>query len=188
MRPVKVVLVTVLAGTISIGAAIFGQRWIGESPLIENLTDRNTDRLETLPDFRLLDLDGREVTSNAWAGKTLILHFWATWCPSCISEMPMLIRAQEALRESGVQFVGIAVDSVEDVKDFVVDHPINYPVLIADSEVIALSKRLGNRLEVLPFTVIFDARGRRVYSQIGDLQAEALRAEVDRATSGKTRL
>ena len=180
MRPLKVILVTVLAGGISIGAAIFGQRWMGESPLIEGLSDRNADRLQALPDFRLLDLSGRELASNVWAGKVLVLHFWATWCNACIAEMPTLIRAQHALRESGVQFVGIAVDRVEDVKTFLVDHPVNYPLLIADANVIGLAKRLGNRLEVLPFTVIFDRHGRRVYSEIGGLTAEQLKTQLDR--------
>ncbi|NEV63482.1 TlpA family protein disulfide reductase [Thiorhodococcus minor] len=178
MKAVKVIGVTILAGAISIGAAIFGQRWVDESPMLERLTERGPDQLQALPDFRLLDLQGREVASNSWAGKVLILNFWATWCASCIDEMPMLIRAQQALREDGVQFVGIAADKVQDVKDFLVDHPVSYPILIADAEVVELSKRLGNRLEVLPFTVIFDRRGRRVFSQIGGLTAEELRAQL----------
>lgn len=182
MKPFKVVLVTVLAGTISVGAAIFGQRWIEENPLLESLSERTTDDLQTLPDFRLSDPDGREFVSTAWAGKVLVLNFWATWCPSCIDEMPLFIRAQEALQESGVQFVGIAVDQVEDVRDFVAGYPLNYPVLIADSEVMALSKRLGNRLEVLPFTVIFDRHGRRVHSQIGELTPQELQTQLARLT------
>lgn len=179
MKPMRVIAVTVLAGSISIGAAIFGQRWIGESPLLERLTEHTADELNTLPDFRLVDLSGREVASNAWAGKVLVLNFWATWCPPCIEEMPSFIRAQERLHDDGVQFVGIAVDRPEDVKAFIADHPVNYPLLIADTTVVALAKRLGNRLEVLPFTVIFDRRGRRIHSQIGGLSAEELGAKLE---------
>ena len=188
MKPVKVVLVTVLAGSVSIGAAIFGQRWAGDNPLIEGLTDRSADRLQALPDFRLADLSGHKVASSAWAGKVLVLNFWATWCSSCVGEMPMLIRAQADLQESGVQFVGIAVDRPEDVHSFLVDHPVNYPILIADSEVMALSERLGNRLAVVPFTVIFDAHGRRVHSQMGELHPDELQAQLERARSGRARL
>ncbi len=180
MKLFKVVLVTVLAGTISIGVAIFGQRWIDESPFFEGLSERSADPLQTLPDFRLNDLDGREIARNTWAGKVLVLNFWATWCPSCVDEIPLFIRTQDALQDAGVQFVGIAVDRVEDVRAFVAEYPLNYPILIADSEMIALSKRLGNRLEVLPFTVIFDRRGRRVHSQIGELEPEELQAQLVR--------
>jgi peroxiredoxin len=186
MKPVKVIVVTLLAGGISIGTAIFGQRWIGENTLVENLAERNMDRLQTLPDFRLSDLDGREVASSAWAGKILVLNYWSTWCDSCVTEMPLFIRTQEAMHESGVRFVGIAVDRPEDVKAFLVEHPVNYPLLIATPEAIALSKRLGNRLEVLPFTVIFDQRGRRIHSQIGEMTAEELQTQLAALVEGAT--
>lgn len=188
MKAVKVIGVTILAGAISIGAAIFGQRWVEESPILESLAERGPNQLQALPDFRLLDLQEREIASNTWAGKILILNFWATWCTSCVDEMPMLIRAQEALRDEGVQFVGIAADKAEDVKEFLVDHPVSYPILIADADVVELSKRLGNRLEVLPFTVIFDRRGRRVFSQIGGLTAEELRAQLKPLLPDRTML
>ncbi|EXJ16661.1 TlpA family protein disulfide reductase [Imhoffiella purpurea] len=178
MKPIKVVLVTFLAGGISIGAAIFGQQWLGESPLVEGLADRSRNRLDTLPDFRLTDLDGREVPSNAWAGKVLVLSYWAPWCPACLEELPLFVGTQEALGDSGVQFVGIAVDRPQDVRDFVAEHPINYPLLIADPEVIELSKRLGNRLEGLPFTIVFDRRGRRVFSQLGPMTEAELNEQL----------
>ena len=178
MKPLKVIVVTLLAGGISIGTAIFGQRWISENPRIERLTDRGADRLHTLPDFRLKDLDGHEIASSAWAGKVLVLNFWATWCDPCLSEMPLFIRTQQALHEAQVRFVGIAVDRPEDVKAFLAEHPVNYPILIATPEVLALSKRLGNRLEVLPFTAIFDPRGRLIHSQIGEMTAEELQARL----------
>ena len=178
MKPVKVMMVTFLAGGISIGAAIFGQRWVLESPLVEGLGKRPETDIQTLPDFRLPDLNGHLVASNAWAGKILVLNYWASWCPPCVRELPLFIRMQNALHESGVQFVGIAVDRVEDVKGFVADDPINYPLLIADADAIALAKRLGNRVEGLPFTVIFDRRGRRVFSRIGEVTADELEAQL----------
>lgn len=183
MKALKVILVTVLAGGISIGTAIVGQRWVefedADSGKQARHSEHQTDALQTLPDFHLTDLEGREVASNAWAGKVLVLNFWATWCPPCLSEIPRFIEAQERLRESGVQFVGIAVDQIGDVRAFVADHPINYPLLIATPEVFKLSVQLGNRLEVLPFTVIFDRHGRRVHGQVGELSAEELAEYLD---------
>ncbi|MGQ9658766.1 MAG: TlpA family protein disulfide reductase [Thermochromatium sp.] len=173
MKALKVILVTVIAGGVGIGTAIVGQRWVdvtggnGGRPL--GGSERQTEPLQTLPDFRLTDLEGREVASNAWAGKVLVLNFWATWCPPCLSEIPRFVALQERLRESGVQFVGIAVDRAEDVRAFVAKHPVNYPLLIATPEVLDLAVQLGNRLEVLPFTLIFDRHGRCVHSQIGEL-------------------
>ena len=183
MKALKVMLVTALAGGISIGTAIVGQRWVdfedGAGDRQAARSERQAEPLQTLPDFRLTDLEGREVASNAWAGKVLVLNFWATWCPPCLSEIPRFVEIQERLRESGVQFVGIAVDQVEDVRAFVAGQPVNYPLLIATPEVLKLSVQLGNRLEVLPFTVIFDRHGRRVHGQVGELSAEELADHLD---------
>ena len=183
MKALKVILVTVLAGGISIGTAIVGQRWVefedANSGRQAAHSERQAEPLQTLPDFRLTDLDGHEIASNAWAGKVLVLNFWATWCPPCLSEIPRFVEIQERLRESGVQFVGIAVDQVEDVRAFVAGQPVNYPLLIATPEVLKLSVQLGNRLEVLPFTVIFDRHGRRVHGQVGELSAEELADHLD---------
>lgn len=183
MKPLKVILVTVLAGGISIGTAILGQQWLSAErdtpPVNAERLLPHTDVLPTLPDFRLTDLDGREVASSAWAGKVLVLNFWATWCPPCLQEIPHFVAMQEQLRESGVQFVGIAVDEVEDVRAFVAEQPVNYPLLLATPDVLKLAVQLGNRLEVLPFTVIFDQHGRRIHGQIGELTAAELSAHLE---------
>jgi hypothetical protein len=92
----------------------------------------------------------------------------------------MLIRAQEALGAQGVQFVGIAIDRAEDARSFISQYPVNYPVLVGNPDAVELSRRLGNRLQGLPFTVIFDRRGRRVFSRTGELGAEELKTQLDR--------
>lgn len=175
----KVVLVTMLVGSISIGLTIFVQEWLTGRDLSGfRWASNNADQLDRLPELRLKDVDGREHTSNSWAGKVLVLNFWATWCPPCLREMPMFIRAQQALGEGSVQFVGIAVDRVEDVASFLTDHPVNYPILVGDKAVIEMSRRLGNRLQGLPFTVIFDQQGRRVYSQVGEVTRDVLEQQL----------
>ena len=179
MTPAKVLLVILLAGGISIGTAIFGERWLAQRLSGVGGSASGTAQLQTLPDFRLPDLEGREITSDTWAGKVLVLNYWASWCPPCLREMPMMIRAQEALRERGVQFVGIAVDRVADVRSFIAEYPLNYPVLIANPDAVELSRRLGNRLQGLPFTVIFDSQGRRVFSRVGEIENEELTGELN---------
>jgi peroxiredoxin len=101
--------------------------------------------------------------------------------------MPLFIQTQEALGEAGVQVVGVAVDRLEDVEKLVADYPVNYPILMANPEAVALSKRLGNRVEGLPFTVIFDRRGRRVFSRTGEVTAAVLKAELDAMVKAEDR-
>jgi thiol-disulfide isomerase/thioredoxin len=171
-------MVILLAGGISVGVAVLSQRWI-EAPKIDaGLSVRQSAPLQTLPDFGLTDLAGSEVSSEAWAGKVVVINYWASWCPPCIREIPLLVETQETLGEAGVQVVGIAVDRLEDVEAFIAQYPVNYPILMANPEAVALSKRLGNRVEGLPFTVIFDRRGRRVFSRTGEVTAAELKAEL----------
>jgi thiol-disulfide isomerase/thioredoxin len=172
----KVILATVLAGVLGTGAALLGQRWLGEgrslNVAIPKLMGPTDDRLLSLPEFSLPDVSGRPVASSDWAGKVVVLNFWATWCPPCLREMPVLTEAQE--RYGNLQVVGIAVDRDEDVVRFLEEHPVNYPVLIGSTEAIEMSRRLGNRLEGLPFTAIFDQEGNRVHGQIGEFTRASL--------------
>jgi thiol-disulfide isomerase/thioredoxin len=179
----KVVLVTVLAGAISIGLAVLGQRWLDESKgfalqLPKSLVDKG-DRLEVLPEFRLPDTGGVEVSSKAWAGKVLVLNFWATWCPPCLREMPLLTEVQQAHGDESLQVVGIAIDEPGSVQRFLADNPVGYPVLLGDTDAIEMSRRLGNRLQGLPFTAIFDRAGRRVHAQVGEVTRTSLSEHLE---------
>jgi thiol-disulfide isomerase/thioredoxin len=177
MSTVKVVLVTALAGGISIGAAIFGQHWLVGTKL-DPLTPAHGGRADNLPDFRLPDLAGREIASSSWAGKVLVINYWASWCPPCVREMPTLIRAQQAYDPGQFQVVGIAIDTQDAVEQFLIDHPVNYPILIGNVDSMDISRRLGNRMYGIPFTVIFDRSGRRTFSQVGEVTATTLQAEL----------
>jgi len=177
----KIVLVTVLAGAISIAFAIFGQRWLGEEQgLVLPLNrDDTSDRIEQLPEFRLPDIAGRDMVSSSWAGKVLVLNFWATWCPPCLRELPLFDEIQQEHPDGRLQVVGIAIDSREDVERFLTDNPVGFPVLIGDTEAIEMSRRLGNRMQGLPYTVIFDHLGKRVYGQIGEMTRASLSEHLD---------
>jgi thiol-disulfide isomerase/thioredoxin len=178
MSVLKVGLAVVLAGGISIGIAVLGQRWLVEPQTEANTSDRVAAQLQTLPDFRLPDLEGNEVGSDTWAGKVVVINYWASWCPPCVREMPLFISTQETLGDA-VQVVGIAVDRLADVEQFLADYPVNFPILMANPEAMAMSKRLGNRVEGLPFTVIFDRRGRRVFSHTGEVTAAELQSQLE---------
>ncbi len=111
------------------------------------------------PDYTLKDLDGKLRSAAEWDGKVIILNFWATWCPPCRREMPAFIEFQEAYESKGVTFIGIALDEKDAVVDFIDPLGMNYPILMAEEEGIQLAQNYGNRLNVLPFTVIIDRKG-----------------------------
>lgn len=118
------------------------------------------------------DLSGAQVDFTRYLGKPVVLNFWATWCPPCIKEMPDL----EALHQkhAGVQFVGLAVDTAQNVRKFEEKVQVSYPLLIAGHAGIEIMRELGNKQGGLPFTVVFDAQGRVEQKVLGIVDPVAL--------------
>nr|WP_210424681.1 TlpA disulfide reductase family protein [Marichromatium bheemlicum] len=175
-------MVTALAGGLSIGAALLGERWIDPEGGGIPLAGLGQGEPVQWPEIRLPDLAGHEHSSDTWSGHPLILNFWAAWCPPCLEELPRLERFAQRHADAGIRVVAIAVDRPEATRAFLAAHPVDLTILLAELETITLTRRLGNRVEGLPFTVAFDARGRHVFSHLGALeqdQFEQLAARLD---------
>ena len=90
-----------------------------------------------MPAFVLADVvDGKEVASDAFRGKTLLVTFFATWCPPCLQEIPTLVELQKEFANDGFSVIGLSVDQggSPEVARFVTQQEINYPVLMADAQ------------------------------------------------------
>jgi thiol-disulfide isomerase/thioredoxin len=122
----------------------------------------------------LKDLDGKVRTLAEWRGKVVVLNFWATWCQPCRQEMPEFVRLQEELNGQGLQFVGVAIDEADAVKDYLKQTPVNYPILVGDERAPEWAEQLGNKASVLPFSVVFDREGKLVKPHVGVLRRETL--------------
>ena len=112
-------------------------------------------------------LDGKPFALADCLGKPVVLNFWASWCPPCVKEMPDL----ETLHKKypTVHFLGLAIDSASNVKTFIRKVPITYTLLLAGHDGIPLMQTLGNKVGGLPFTVVFDGKGKienRVLGQV----------------------
>jgi peroxiredoxin len=121
------------------------------------------------PDFTLLDVNGQQRNVSEWKGKVRVLNFWATWCPPCVEEIPRFIKLQEQYGHHGLQFVGIALEGVDEVLGFANELGINYPLLVGEQEVIKLAGKFGNQNGGLPYTVIIDREGNISFIKQGPL-------------------
>jgi thiol-disulfide isomerase/thioredoxin len=123
--------------------------------------------LAALMSARLPDLEQRAQTVGQWRGKVIVVNFWATWCAPCREEIPLFVKLQKKYGERGLQFVGIAIDEPAKIRPFAAELGMNFPVLVAGADAIDLTRKLGNRAGVLPFTVVVDRDGKVVSTEIG---------------------
>ena len=118
--------------------------------------------------------DGGELALAALRGRPLILNFWATWCPPCVRELPLLDRFQKEQQSRGWQVIGLAVDQRAPVLEFLARQPVSFAVGLVGTEGVELSRALGNTAGALPFTVVFDRSGGVLARKLGVIQAPDL--------------
>jgi thiol-disulfide isomerase/thioredoxin len=122
----------------------------------------------------LPDLAGNTHNLYEWQGKVIILNFWATWCGPCQIEIPHLIRYQNLYAAKGLQIIGVGLDEVQKMRNFVRTVGINYPILQADPEdYYPLLSKWGNPFGTLPYTVVLDRQGKFVLMQQGVFSDES---------------
>ena len=126
-----------------------------------------------------LDLDGRPRRLLEWRGRALVCNFWATWCAPCREEIPVLVAAKQQLLDTGIEIVGIGVDSAAKIREFAASYNINYPLLIADATALTLLRSLGNRGGGLPYTIALDRSGAIVQRHLGALKQSELRQVLE---------
>lgn len=123
-----------------------------------------------LPSVSLDTLDGRQVSLKQFEGKPTVVNLWATWCPPCRREMPVLARAQAD--HPDVNFVFLSQgETAQKVGSFLSAEKLILQNVLLDAKGVA-SATFSQR--ALPTTLFFDARGRLVDSRIGELSVATL--------------
>jgi len=168
-----------LAGTLII-AAIGGLLWANAQT-----SARRTDSLaardaqaqgQPAPDFTLQALNGRPVSLSNYRGQVVLVNFWASWCPPCVSELPTLNAFYQAHQAEGFVLLAVnAQEQLDDVQMFVDRNGFKFPVLLDKRA--AVMNLYGVR--ALPVSFILDRRGNIQFVQRGEIDTETLQKVVE---------
>ncbi len=183
LRNLHILIAALVAGTLGVLASL----WFGGSPLLR--TDAGQRALQTamdatapepppgvkpakpgepMPPLKLADLQGQmQSLPDAYAGRPLLINVWASWCGPCIEEMPELDRYARSQEKQGMQVLGLALDTPENIHEFLGRIPVAYPILVDTPGPADASVWLGNRKGVLPYSVLVGADGKILKQKIG---------------------
>ncbi len=117
---------------------------------------------------------GSTLAMQTLRGKPLLVNFWATWCPPCIDELPLLDEFYRQNASKGWQVIGLAIDQPSAVRKFLERTPISFPVGLAGLGGTELSKTLGNVAGGLPYTVVVSGSGQVLERRMGRLTSADL--------------
>ncbi|RYG10620.1 MAG: TlpA family protein disulfide reductase [Burkholderiales bacterium] len=134
-----------------------------------------------LPSLWALTFDtpsGKALPMTQLRGKSLLVNFWATWCPPCIEELPLLDAFYKENAGNNWQVLGLAVDQPSAVRKFLDKMPLSFPIGLAGLEGTELTKSMGNLAGGLPFTVVLGADGQLRQRKMGKIEPEDLKAWV----------
>jgi len=128
-----------------------------------------------VPPFLVNDLNGNVISTAAWHGKVVLLNFWATWCPPCREEIPMMIELASRYKDR-LQIIGVSMDDApaEEVREFAQHEGISYPVVMGSR---AISAEYGG-VPALPTTFVVNTDGRIVQKHSGLYPIEVYDNEV----------
>ncbi|WP_175963113.1 TlpA family protein disulfide reductase [Burkholderia pyrrocinia] len=127
----------------------------------------------------LTGVDGKPATLAAFKGQKVVVNFWASWCGPCVEEMPELVALSHQYKQKGIRFIGIGVDSEQNVKNFLQKVKVDYPVFVSGYAGADLARNFGNTAGALPFTVVIDATGKIRETKLGQIQPSELKKTLD---------
>lgn len=122
-------------------------------------------RLSTsTPDFELMDIQNDTHKLSSYAGKTVIVNFWAVWCGPCRKEIPAMNRALAILKDKNIAILAINVgDEYESIKSFSKNYPMDFTVLMDKNGAVSQSWRVSG----FPTTFIINPHGQIAYRVVG---------------------
>lgn len=156
-----------LGAAMAVGVLVWGF-----SSFVLNAFEQGT----RLPELALRDNQGAPVALHDYVGKPLVINLWATWCPPCRREMPVLAEAQR--NEPDLAFLFVNQGEGEGIiAEFLASQHLGLDNVLLDTGG-QLGQKIGSA--ALPTTLFYDAEGRQLSSHLGELSRASLAREIDK--------
>ncbi len=127
--------------------------------------------------FSLAALDGKRYALPELRGKVVLLNFWATWCASCVEELPTLERLYREYKKDGLIVLSVSDEKRELLERFLADKKYTFPILLDVNR----KARTDFLVESLPDTIVFDRNGRLIPHANGARTEAQFRAMLKQA-------
>ncbi len=127
------------------------------------------------PDFELAGLDGQAVSLSDYAGQIILLNFWATWCTSCLTEMPAYEQVYQAYQPDLVVLAINLQESVPEVQQYAAGLGLSFPVLL-DRQGLVTNQQY--QVTGMPGSFIIDRQGQIYYRHLGPMSADTLTTKL----------
>ena len=124
------------------------------------------------------DAQSQPIDTSVWKNKILVINFWASWCPPCVEEMPLLAKLSSESDNSKVQFIGIGIDSPSNIREFLTKTNVPYQIIVGGLEGSNWGKKLGNEQGALPYTIIISPNGNKVFSKLGKITEDDVNKSI----------
>lgn len=139
------------------------------APILEDIPELPmADGSSDTPEIEVTMLDGKKVKLSSLRGKVCILDIFASWCPHCQDHAPQIVKVYNQFKAQGLEIISLASDpkeKIDDVKKFVKDYNVNYPVGFLSNEVLAYYADPRNHS--VPQVVLFGKNGKMSKRWIG---------------------
>lgn len=139
--------------------------------LWDAMRDRVVQTGATAPSFSLTADNGKAISTSNFGGKLLVLNFWATWCPPCIKETPMLEAFHRRVKDRGVVLLGVSVDkNKEKYQKFIQRFGVTYATYHDPEQ--KINDSFGTYR--YPETYVIDSSGKVLLKKVGEIDQDTL--------------
>lgn len=133
------------------------------------------------PNLTLKTMAGNTLELETLKGKTVVLNFWATWCPPCVKEMPDLQRLSVDMADKDVVVIGISNETTDKLQGFINANNITFHIVSGDGW-----PSPYNRISAIPTTYIIDAQGTIQDKFVGARSYDQFRTAIEKAVANPT--